>query len=130
MGIFDGLDLFGNYLTSKGVGFDQESKKPCTEEERKEMIQLIEEYHTRNSKEARPIDFGRTLVLGPEIKKILINKKIKKNCYIPPENTKKDPKSVDENEECFKDSDCVEDLVCYGSKEDIIPGKCSIILLL
>ena len=125
MGLFDGI--FGKLdVIVADVEFKNESKKPCTEEEKARMLEIIKGYQVVESKkEDKPLDFGSVLRIGDEMKQILIKKKVNPTCYLEPIEEKEIEKgTVEKNEECFKDEDCSEGLSCFGYVKDLTPGKC------
>ena len=126
MGILDKilgkLDVF---ISDIDIG--SKSKQPCTEEEKKQMIDILKGYEVMNSKnvEDRPVDFGSVLRVGEEMKKILIKKKVNQSCYLEEEEEKENkPNSLEKNEECNTDGDCKGELECVGYVKNLTPGKC------
>ena len=68
--------MYNLELVISNVGFKGESKKPCTEEEKQQMIELLQGYQVSNfEKQDKPVDFGSVLRIGDEMKKILKEKK-------------------------------------------------------
>lgn len=106
--------------------FNKSYKKPCTEEEKERMLEIMNGYQvTKSEKEDRPLDFGSVLRIGDEMKQILIQKKINPTCYLEPfVKTEFEKGTVEKNEKCVKDEDCVENLACLGYIPDLTFGKC------
>lgn len=125
MGLLDGI-LGKLDVVISNIDFNNESKKPCTSEEKERMIEIINGYQVvENEKGDRPLDFGSVLRVGDEMKKILVQKKVNPTCYLEPVVEEENEKgTVGKNEECFKDEDCVENLVCSGYIKDLTPGTC------
>lgn len=110
--------------------FNQKSKKPCTEEEKAKMLEILKGYDVLDKEETknRPVDFGSVLNIGTEMKKILSKKRINPTCYLKDEEDQESKpikeKSVDRNGECTKNDDCKGDLVCDGYIKNLSKGKC------
>ena len=124
MGLFKALQNL-NVIVSD-INFENESKKPCTDEEKARMIEIINGYQiVESKKEDKPLDFGSVLSIGDEMKQILIQKKVNPTCYLEPIAEKEFKKgTVKKNDECFKDEDCSEGLSCFGYVKDLASGKC------
>lgn len=125
MGLFsDAIDKL--QVVVSGISFKGESKKPCTEEEKERMLEILKGYQDGNTeKQDKPLDFGSVLRIGDEMKKILKEKKINPSCYLKPtEEQNYEKGSVKRSGECVKDENCEENLVCMGYVKDLSPGKC------
>lgn len=125
------MGLFSNAFDKlqvivSGVKFEGDSKKPCTEEEKQQMIELLQGYQVSNfEKQDKPIDFGSVLRIGDEMKKILKEKKINPTCYLETtEEENYEKGSVERNGKCIKDENCEDNLVCMGYIKNLSPGTC------
>lgn len=126
MGILSNI-LGGLDVIISDINIGSKSKKPCTEEEKKQMIDILKGYELLDSKdvEDRPVDFGSVLRVGDEMKQILIKKKVNPSCYLEEQEEKEnEPNTLDKNGECNKDEDCKDDLKCVGYIKNLKPGKC------
>ena len=126
MGLLDNLLSKVDVIVSD-FNFNSKSKKPCTEEEKKKMLDILKGYEVLDKQEieSRPVDFGSVLRIGDEMKQILQKTKVNPNCYledIPILPIEKG--TIERNVECYRDSDCKEDLMCIGYVKNLSPGKC------
>lgn len=126
MGVLD--NILGKLdVVISDIKIGSQSKKPCTEEEKKKMLDILKGYESINSKniENRPVDFGSVLRVGEEMKQILIKKKVNPTCYLEEQEEKEnEPNSLEKGGECNKDEDCKGDLECIGYVKNLTPGKC------
>lgn len=127
MSFFSNLNsAISNILIKSDAKTKQKYKKECTQEEKEEMIKLIEDYSVSyNDQINRPKDFGGILNVGKEMKEIFKKNKINPTCYLKSEKEEvKEASSVKRNEECIQDSECGEGLKCIGYKKDLKKGNC------
>lgn len=126
MGVLD--NILGKLdVVISDINIGSKSKKPCTEEEKKQMMDILKGYESLNSKnvEDRPVDFGSVLRIGDEMKQILIKKQVNPSCYLEEqEEPENEPNSLEKDGECIKDEDCKDDLECVGYIKNLNPGKC------